>query len=442
MLRHVGRRLALFTGVTGAMVMLTALPAHAQDAAIDTGDTAWVLASAALVMFMTPGLAFFYAGLVRQKNVLSTIMHCFMALGLITVLWVVIGHTLAFGPDIGNVVKDGGWIGNLDFLGFRDVGGEASAFAPTIPHEAFAIYQLMFAVITPALIAGAFAERMKFAGYLAFMSIWVLIVYAPVAHWVWGGGFLGAAGIGALDFAGGTVVHINAGVAALAAAIVLGRRKGWPQDANQMVPHNVPFVVLGASILWFGWFGFNGGSALGSNALASSAFTNTHVATAAAVFGWLVPEWIQHRKPTTVGAATGAVAGLVAITPAAGFVRPWSALVIGAVAGLVCYFAVNLKRVFNYDDSLDVVGVHAVGGIVGALLTGVYATDGSGLVYSGNFTQLGKQAAAVGITIVWSFVLSLIILKVVDWTIGLRATAEDEEQGLDLTQHSEAAYAS
>lgn len=426
---------------TGALLLLLALPAGAQETTVDTGDTAWILASAALVMFMTPGLAFFYGGLVRQKNVLSTIMHCFMALGIITILWIVIGHTLAFGPDVGNIVKEGGWIGNLDFLGLRDVGAEPSAFAPTIPHTAFAVYQMMFAVLTPALIAGAFAERMKFSGYLAFMGAWVLVVYAPVAHWVWGGGFLGAAGVGALDFAGGTVVHINAGMAALAAAIVLGRRKGWPEDAQSMTPHNVPFVVLGASILWFGWFGFNGGSALASGALASSAFTVTHAATAAAIFGWVVPEWIQHRQPTTVGAATGAVAGLVAITPASGFVRPWSALIIGFVAGFVCYFAVGLKRAFNYDDSLDVVGVHAVGGIVGALLTGVYATDGSGLVYTGDLTQLGRQALAVGVTIVWSFVLSLIILKLVDWTIGLRATEDDEEQGLDLTQHGEAAYA-
>jgi ammonium transporter, Amt family len=422
-----------------------ALPAAAaQESTVNGADTAWVLVSAALVMFMTPGLAFFYGGLVRSKNVLGTIMHSFMALGVVTILWVLIGHTLAFGGDVGDIVNGAGFIGNLDFIGFKDVGAEAAPLAATIPHSSFAIYQMMFAVITPALISGAFAERMKFTAYVAFIGLWVLVVYSPVAHWVWGGGFLGLAGIGALDFAGGTVVHINAGIAALVAAIMLGRRKGWPQETP--VPHNVPFVVLGASILWFGWFGFNGGSALASGGLASAAFANTHIATAAAIFGWVLPEWFQHRKPTTVGAATGAVAGLVAITPAAGYVRPWSALVIGFVAAFVCYFAVGLKRRFNYDDSLDVVGVHFVGGVVGALLTGVYAVKDEaispigGLVYGHGLTQLGKQAAAVGITIVWSLVITFIILKVIDLVIGLRVDEEGEQTGLDLTQHGEAGY--
>jgi Amt family ammonium transporter len=310
---------------------------------------------------------------------------------------------------------------------------------------AFLAYQMMFAVITPALIAGAYAERIKFSAYLIFTAVWVVVVYAPVAHWVWGGGFLnGVDGLGALDFAGGTVVHQNAGIAALAFVFVLGKRKGWPKEP--FVPHNVPFVVLGASILWFGWFGFNGGSALASGGLASLAFSNTHIATAAAIFGWLIPEWFQHRKPTTVGAATGAVAGLVAITPAAGFVRPWSAICIGLAAGFICYFAVNLKRRFNYDDALDVVGVHYVGGLVGALLTGVFATEQTalmgqkGLVYGGGFDLLGKQAAASGITTVWSFVLTVVILKVIDVVMGLRVTEEDEDTGLDLSQHGEAGY--
>jgi Amt family ammonium transporter len=297
---------------------------------------------------------------------------------------------------------------------------------------------MMFAVITPALIAGAYAERMKFTAYAAFTALWVAIVYAPLAHWVWGGGFLGTNGLGALDFAGGTVVHQNAGIAALAAALVLGRRRGYPDDS--MVPHNVPFVVLGASILWFGWFGFNGGSALSSGGLAALAFTNTHAATAAAIFGWIVPEWRQHGKPTTVGAATGAVAGLVAITPASGFIRPWSSLVLGFVAGFVCYFAVGLKRRFNYDDSLDVVGVHYVGGLIGALLTGVFAVK-VGLVYAHDLDQVGKQAVASGVTTVWSFVLSFALLKIIDWTIGVRAADADEDVGLDLSQHGEAGYA-
>ena len=404
---------------------------------VNAGDTAWVLVSAALVMFMTPGLAFFYGGLVRSKNVLSTLMHCFMALGIVTVLWVVIGHTLAFGPDVGKVIGKGGWIGALDFLGFRNVGDAPSALAPTIPHTVYAMYQMMFAVITPALIAGTYAERIKFSAYAVFTAVWVVIVYAPVAHWVWGGGLLGPDGLGALDFAGGTVVHQNAGIAALAAAICLGKRRGYPEDA--IVPHNVPFVMLGASILWFGWFGFNGGSALASNGLAGLAFANTHVATAAAIFGWIVPEWIEHKKPTTVGAATGAVAGLVAITPASGYVRPWSAMIIGFTASFVCYFAVRLKRRFSYDDALDVVGVHYMGGLIGAILTGVFAQK-VGLVYSGSFDQTVKQIVASGITTAWSFALSFALFKIIDWTIGLRVESSDEIIGLDLSQHNEAAY--
>jgi Amt family ammonium transporter len=360
------------------------------------------------------------------------------------VIWTLLGHTLAFGPDIGKVIGEGGWIGGLDFLGFKDVGEAASPLTATgIPHTTFAIYQMMFAVITPALIAGTYAERIKFSAYVVFTAVWVIVVYAPVAHWVWGGGFLGLSGLGALDFAGGTVVHQNAGAAALAAAFVLGKRKGYP--SQPMLPHNVPYVVLGASILWFGWFGFNGGSALAADGFASLAFANTHVATAAALLGWLIPERLRHGKATTVGAATGAVAGLVAITPASGYVRPWSALIIGFAAGLICYFAVSLKHRFNYDDSLDVVGVHYVGGLIGALLTGVFATKSAisptgGLVYTGEFDQLLKQIVASGITTVWAFVLSFVILKIIDVTIGVRATEEEEETGLDLSMHNEAAY--
>src|ERR687891_1089236 len=293
---------------------------------IDTGDTAWVLMCAALVMFMTPGLALFYSGLVRTKNVLGTIMQSFFALALVTVLWTLIGYTLAFGPDVGGV------IGGLSFLGLNDVGLEPSeTYGTTVPHLAFSTYQLMFAIITPALITGAVAERMRFSAYALFLGLWSILVYAPVAHWVFADGWLGLSGIGALDFAGGTVVHINAGVAALAAIIYLGRRKGFGREA--FVPHNVPMVITGAAILWFGWFGFNAGSALGANGLAASAFAATHVATAAAVIGWLIPEWIRHGKATTVGAATGAVAGLVAVTPAAGVVEPWGAVGVGVGGG-------------------------------------------------------------------------------------------------------------
>jgi Amt family ammonium transporter len=397
---------------------------------IDTGDTAWLLASTALVMFMTPGLALFYGGLVRGKNVLGTIMQSFFALGLVSLLWVLIGYTLAFGDSVGGVV------GGLGFLGFRGVGPAPSeAYATTTPHIAFALYQMMFAVITPALISGAVAERMRFSGYVLFLALWSLLVYAPLAHWVWGGGWL--ARLGALDFAGGTVVHINAGVAALAAILYLGPRRGFGKEA--FVPHNVPMVVTGAAILWFGWFGFNAGSALAANGLAASAFASTHVATAAAMIGWLIPETIRHRKPTTIGAATGAVAGLVAVTPAAGFVEPWGAIVIGLVAGAICFAAVELKPRLGYDDSLDVVGVHMVGGIIGALLTGVLATTAVN-AFDGGLVQLGKQAVGVLATLGFSFAVTLGILKVVDALVGVRVREDEEATGLDLSQHAEVGY--
>jgi Amt family ammonium transporter len=401
---------------------------------IDTGDTAWLLASAALVMFMVPGLALFYGGLVRAKNVLGTMMQSIVALAVVSALWAIVGYTLAFGPDAGHV------IGGLSFLGLHGVGSQPNTFAPTVPATAFMVFQLMFAAITPALIAGAFAERMRFGGYVLFISLWSLLVYVPLAHWVWGGGFLGPAGLGALDFAGGTVVHVNAGAAALAAAIYLGKRRGYGSRA--FLPHNVPLVILGAGILWFGWFGFNAGSALAAGGLASSAFVATQLGAAAAMLGWLIPERIRHGKATTVGAATGAVAGLVAITPASGYVAPWAALVIGFIAGVVCFLAVGLKSRLGLDDSLDVVGVHMVGGIVGALLTGAFATlavNPAGA--DGSLIQVGRQAAAVAVALAFSFGATMLILRIVDRVVGLRATEETEETGLDLAEHGEAGYA-
>jgi Amt family ammonium transporter len=403
---------------------------------INSGDTAWLLMATALVMFMTPGLALFYGGLVRTKNVLGTIMQSFIALGVVTVLWMLIGYTLAFGPDTGS-----GIIGGLDFLWFEGVGQAPSeVYSVTTPHNVFAMYQMMFAIITPALISGAIAERIKFGGYVLFISLWSLLIYAPVAHWVFADGWLGLfeGNLGALDFAGGTVVHINAGAAALACILYLGKRKGYGREA--FVPHNVPMVVTGAAILWFGWFGFNAGSALTAGGLAGSAFLNTHVATGAAVLGWLLPERLRHGKATSVGAATGAVAGLVAITPAAGFVEPVGALIIGLAAGLVCFLAVSLKGRIGYDDSLDVVGVHFVGGIIGALLTGVLASTAINSLGDGSIEQLGKQAVAVGVTAVFSFVGSLILLKIVDLIVGVRVTEDEEVEGLDLSQHAEVGY--
>src|ERR671918_1283222 len=406
---------------------------------MDTGDTAWVLASSALVLFMTPGLALFYGGMVRAKNVLGTLMHSIFAMGLISVLWVLIGYTLAFGPD------HGGLIGGLDFIGFSGVGAEAhpDGLGATIPHSAFAIFQMMFAIITPALITGAFAERMKFSGYIAFMSAWLLLVYAPMAHWVWHPeGWLFK--LGALDFAGGTVVHINAGVAALAAVLVVGRRRGFGKEA--FVPHNLTMTILGAGILWFGWFGFNAGSALGANGLAASAFLATNLGAAAGACGWVLFEMRRDGRPTTLGVASGAVGGLVAITPAAGFVGPLSAIAIGLAAGVVCSWAVGLKFRFGYDDSLDVVGVHLVGGMMGALLTGVLADTAinpagvDGLLFGGGFELLGAQALAVAATIVFPLVVSLLILKFVESTVGLRVTDEEELGGVDLALHSEVGY--
>ena len=407
---------------------------------LDTGDTAWVLASTALVLFMTPGLAMFYGGMVRSKNVLGTLMHSVFAMGLMAILWVLVGYTLAFGTDIG------GFIGGFDFLGFSGVSNteaHPAGLGATIPHSLFATYQMMFAVITPALITGAFAERIKFSGYIVFMSLWLILCYSPVAHWVWHpDGWLFK--LGALDFAGGTVVHINAGVAALAAILVIGKRKGFGKEA--FVPHNLTMTILGTGILWFGWFGFNSGSALGANGLAASAFLATNLGAAAGAIGWALMESRKDRKATTLGVASGAVAGLVAITPAAGFVGPMGAIAIGLLGGVICSAAVSLKFRFGYDDSLDVVGVHMVGGIVGALALGIFSTvavnefGADGVMAGGGVALLGKQALAVVITLVFSFVLTYVIAKVVDATIGLRVSEEDEITGLDLALHSEVGY--
>jgi Amt family ammonium transporter len=404
---------------------------------VDTGDTAWILISSALVMLMTPGLALFYGGMVRAKNVLGTIMQSFIALGVISIQWVVYGYSLAFGPDIGHV------IGSLKWLGLQGVGLDPFPdYSATIPHQAFMIFQMMFAVITPALITGAFAERFKFKTYLVFLLLWATFVYDPLAHWVWGtGGWI--KNLGALDFAGGLVVHISSGMAALAAALVVGKRKGYGDEP--MPPHNLTLTLLGAALLWFGWFGFNGGSAVASGSLATSAFVVTHISTAAAALSWMISEWFYRGEPTVLGAASGAVAGLVAITPASGFVGPVSAIIIGLVAGAACYFAINLKTKLGYDDSLDVVGVHGVGGTWGALATGLFASKvinsaGNNGLFFGNPSLIGIQALSVVSAWIYSFVMTLIILKILDWTMGLRVTDEHEINGLDLSQHGEAGY--
>lgn len=398
---------------------------------MDSGDTAYVLLSAALVMLMIPGLAFFYSGMVRAKNVLATALQSFFALAIVSVLWVLVGYTLAFGSDVN------GLIGGFDFAGFMGVGQEAQG---SIPHLAFAVFQLFFAAITPALITGAFAERMKFSAFAVFTAAWLLLVYAPLAHWVWGGGWLSK--MGALDFAGGTVVHISAGFAALAAALIIGKRKG----IKKLTPHNLPFTMLGAGLLWFGWFGFNAGSALAANGLAANAFVVTNIAAAAAMIGWAAVDLFRHRKVTTLGAVTGAIAGLVAITPAAGFVSPMSSILIGVLAGVICAYAVGMKEKFGYDDTLDVVGVHGVGGIVGALMIGIVAdtainsAGANGLLFGGGLSLLWTQAIAVIVAIVFAFAASWVILKAIDKTIGLRVSSNDEVMGLDKGLHAEDGY--
>ncbi|MBI3804256.1 MAG: ammonium transporter [Nitrospirae bacterium] len=405
---------------------------------VDTGDTAWLLASSALVLLMTPGLALFYGGMVRTKNTLSTMMQSFILICLISVQWVLWGYSLSFGPD------KGGLIGGLEWLGLNGVGLEPNPdYGATVPHQAFMIFQAMFAIITPALITGAFAERMKFSAFFVFSLLWATLVYDPLAHWVWGvGGWM--RNMGALDFAGGTVVHISSGVSALAAALYMGKRVGYGKDP--MPPHNLPTVVLGAGILWFGWFGFNAGSAVASGSLATSAFVVTNTAAAMAALTWMFIEWAHKGKPTVLGAVSGAVAGLVAITPASGFVGPLPSLLIGIGGGAVCYFgAMILKNMIGYDDSLDAFGVHGLGGTFGALATGLFASKainsaGADGLFFGNPKQLTIQAITVVATWAFSFVMTMILLKLVDATIGLRVSKEAEIAGLDISEHDNSAY--
>jgi ammonium transporter, Amt family len=406
---------------------------------LNAGDTAWVLTSAALVLFMTPGLALFYGGMVRSKNVLAMLMQNVFAMGIVTVLWVLFGYSLAFG-GFGN----GGWIGNFDFVGLKDLTNAASEVSPTIPALAFVAFQLTFAIITPALITGAIADRMRWVAWVWFIALWSILVYLPVAHWVFAGGWL--AERGALDFAGGTVVHVNAGAGALALVLLLGRRRGWPGDP--MPPHSLPLTVLGTGILWFGWFGFNAGSALAANGVAAQAFMNTFVAAAAAMLGWLSVERIKSGHATTLGAASGAVAGLVAITPCAGFVGGLAPVVIGAIAGAVCFLAIQLKYRFRYDDSLDVIAVHLVGGIIGSILLGLFADDAvnaagkDGVFFGGGWGLFGEQVLAVVVVLVFSFVVSGVIGFVLKAVLpgGVRVTSDDESAGLDITQHAETGY--
>jgi Amt family ammonium transporter len=416
---------------TAAPAAAPAAPAAAAAAPkLDTGDTAWMLTSTALVLMMTiPGLGLFYGGMVRKKNVLATVMQSFAITSLVTVLWMIVGYSMAF-TDGGGI---NAYLGSFAKAFLAGVGATTTnSLAATIPETVFITFQMTFAIITPALIAGSFAERMKFSAMMWFMALWLLLVYCPIAHWVWGGGFLGSAGV--LDFAGGTVVHINAGVAGLMAALILGKRKGYP--TTSMAPHNLTWSFIGAGLLWVGWFGFNAGSAAGANALAGAAMVNTQVATAAAALAWMFAEWIVIKKPSLLGILSGAVAGLVAITPAAGFVNPTGALIIGILAGIGCYIAaVHLKKVFGYDDSLDAFGVHGVGGIIGAILTGVFADVAVNEL--GKDASVATQLYGIGVTIIYTAIMSAIILYVVKAVIGLRPTPQEEEEGLDLTQHGE-----
>ncbi len=426
--------------LTAVFLLAFPMAAFAADGApkIDSGDTAFVLISAALVMLMTPGLALFYGGMVRKKNVLSTIMHSLIVLGLVSIQWVMIGYSLAFGPDHASL------IGGLNWLGLSGVGQTPNPdYAATIPALVFMAFQLMFAIITPALISGSIAERMRFPAFVLFVLAWATLIYDPLAHWVWGnGGFL--RNMGALDFAGGTVVHISSGVSGLVAALVLGKRKG--HGAEHMAPHHIPMTVLGAGLLWFGWFGFNAGSALGANGLAASAFVTTNTSAAAAALAWAGVEWLRNGKPTVLGAASGAVAGLVAITPAAGFVTVPASIIIGLVGGGICYLAVSvLKAKLGYDDALDAFGCHGIGGMWGALATGLFATKavnaaGNNGLFYGNPHQLVVQGISVAVTIAFAAAATFVILKAINLVVRVRATAEEEDTGLDLSMHGEQAY--
>ena len=402
---------------------------------MNQADMAWMLVCSALVLLMTPGLALFYGGLARSKNAAATVMHSFMSMGIVGIVWVLWGYTLAFGPDVGR------FIGSLEYLGLNNVSATAPGpHAENIPHQTFMIFQGMFAIIAPALITGAFAERMKFKAYVLFTVLWVTVVYAPVAHWVWGGGWMDA--MGALDFAGGNVVHINTGVAALAAAVVFGRRLGFGSDP--MEPHNIPMVVLGAGLLWFGWFGFNAGSALAVDASAVNAFVVTNTGAAAGILGWTAAAWAVERRPSVIGAASGAVAGLVAVTPAAGFVGPMPALIIGLLAGIFCYLAAELLKKLKLDDSLSVWGVHGVGGTWGALATGLFVGVGFGGIAAftdaSRLEQVGIQIVSILATWAWAFVMTTVILWAIKLTVGLRVSGDDEAAGLDTAEHGEIAY--
>jgi len=429
-----------YAAIIAAIFSILAMPALAEEAgAINAGDTAWVLVSAALVMLMTPAVGLFYGGMVRKKNVLAIIMQSFIILALISIQWVLFGYSLAFGPDKGH-----GLIGGLEWIGLNGVGAAPNPdYAATIPASVFMIFQAMFAIITPALIIGSFADRMKFSTMMVFSVLWATIVYDPVAHWVWStGGWIHT--LGALDFAGGTVVHITAGISALAAAIIIGKRLGYGNE--NMVPHNVPMTIIGGVLLWFGWFGFNAGSALAANGLAASAFIATNTAAAAAALTWTFVSWMHGGKPNTVGIVTGAVAGLVAITPASGFVGPVSAIIIGIGAGIFCYFAMHLRsRKTKIDDSLDVMACHGVGGTWGAIATGIFASlainsaGADGLIF-GNAGLVVKQLIAIAAVMAYSLIGTAIILKVLDATMGIRVKDEEEIEGLDVSQHGEKAY--
>ncbi len=429
-------KLLSFLMLLFTMLLLPGTAFAGETSTIDTGDTSFILICAALVMIMTPGLALFYGGMVRKKNVLSTIMLSFIVMSVVSIIWVLYGYTLAFGPNSND------FIGGLDYLFLQGVGQEPAA-GGTIPHLLFMVFQLMFALITVAIITGSIAERMRFSAFLVFIVIWSSLVYAPLAHWVWGGGWLMK--LGALDFAGGTVVHISSGVTGLVAALVIGKRKGY--GSEPMVPHNLPMTVLGAALLWFGWFGFNAGSALGANGLAASAFAVTHIAAAAGGLAWVLTEWFSHGKPTVLGCISGAVAGLVAITPAAGFVSAMPALIIGLVVGPLCYFAVAIaKTKFGYDDSLDAFGIHGVGGTWGAIATGLFASTsvnpaGADGLFYGNSSLLVNQLIGVSATILFTSLATFVILKLISTFVSLRVSADDEVVGLDISVHGENAYA-
>ena len=441
-MKRSAQRKTVVVGVAGVLILLaeswgTQVWAQNTPLKVDTGDTAWVLVSSAFVLAMLmPGLALFYGGLVRTKNVLGTIMQSVMILSVVSLLWILFGYSLAFGPDKGGV------IGGLEWVGLSGVGSEPHpVYGPTIPHQAFMLFQLMFAAIAPALITGAFAERKRFTSVVLFAALWSVFVYVPLAHWIWGGGWL--AKLGALDFAGGAVIHISSGAAALVCAIVLGKRRGYGTD--YMAPHNLPMTLLGTGFLWFGWFGFNGGSALGANGSAVSAIIATHAAAAMGAIAWCGAEWAHRGKPTVLGVASGAVAGLATVTPAAGYIAPMSAIAIGLVAGMTCYAAIVWKGRFGYDDSLDVVGIHGVGGVIGILATGLFASKvvnpgGADGLFFGNPGLFGIQLLVAAVTTIFSIIGTFVILKLVDSMTGLRVSSEEEATGLDLSQHNERAY--